>query len=393
MGGPAHQAALLSGRRFHPDRYETLLVHGRIPEGERSAAFLSEREGATMRYLPTLIQPISPVYDSRAIASLVKLIRGFRPDIVHTHTAKAGFMGRSAIVAAFPRGGRPKVVHTFHGHVLEGYFGPGRAALYRRLETGLARVTDRLIGVSEATIDDLVRLGVAPREKFTRVPLGLDLDAIAEPADGLRERTRSDLGIGEAEVACIFVGRIAPIKRVDRLLDAFAGAYEQVPRLRLLVVGDGPDRTELEARARTLGIANRVSWLGYRSDLDALFAAADLGVLSSDNEGTPVSLIEAGAAGLPAVATDVGGVAEVVEPGCGAVVPAGDTAAISSALAELARDDGARIAAGERARGRILDTYSYASLRRAIDGIYSELLGGGSGAASPDSERDVRISA
>ena len=375
LGGPAHQVALLSGRRFYPDRYETVLVHGRLPDGEESAADISHREGARLRYLPTLGQPVSPVEDSRSIASLARLIRGFRPHIVHTHTAKAGFIGRSAVVAATPRGRRPKLVHTFHGHVLEGYFGPRRAGAYRRLERCLAGITDRMIGVSEATIDDLVRLGIAPREKFTRVPLGLDLDRIAEPEPGLRERTRSDLGIAADDVVAVFVGRIAPIKRVDRLVDAFADACGSAPNLRLLVVGDGPDRPELEARAAALGIGGRIDWLGYRSDLEALFAAADIGVLTSDNEGTPVSLIEAGAAGLPAVATDVGGVREVVGEGCGIVVAPGRTATFSSALAERALDEGRRRDAGTRASERMLGTYSFPALRDRIDEVYRDVLG------------------
>ena len=376
MGGPSHQAALLSGRRFLPDRYETLLVHGRLPDGEESAVFQAQREGARLHYLPSLGQPISPVDDSRAIAGSASLLRDFRPHIVHTHTAKAGFIGRSAAVAAFPRQVLPKLVHTFHGHVLEGYFGAGRSWLYRQLERNLARITDRLNGVSEATIEDLVRLRVAPREQFIRVPLGLDLDSIATPAAGLREETRRGLGVADSDVACIFVGRLAPIKRVDRLLDAFAGALVAAPRLRLLIVGDGADRPELEARARGLGIGGRVHWLGYRSDLTALFAAADLGVLTSDNEGTPVSLIEAAAAGLPAVATDVGGVREVVAAGCGSVVPPSDTAGISAALADLALDEGRRTEIGAAAKARALETYSYSNLRANIDGVYSRLMSG-----------------
>jgi len=187
MGGPAHQAGLLSGRRFHPERYRTLLVHGSLAPGEESLAAIAEEEGATMRFLPELRQSVQPAHDPRALLKLIRIARAFRPDVVHTHTAKAGFLGRQAALAVRPR---PAIVHTFHGHVLEGYFGPAKTRLYLELERALARVSDRLIGVSQATVDDLVRLGVAPREKFLVLPLGLDLDRFAEPALGSRAETR-----------------------------------------------------------------------------------------------------------------------------------------------------------------------------------------------------------
>jgi glycosyltransferase involved in cell wall biosynthesis len=283
----------------------------------------------------------------------------------------AGFLGRQAALAVRPQ---PAIVHTFHGHVLEGYFGPAKARLYLELERALARVSDRLIGVSQATVDDLVRLGVAPRERFQVMPLGLDLDRLAEPAPGLRDETRRELGVGEDEVLLVFVGRFAPIKRLDLLLDAFARARAAEPRLRLAIVGDGGERPALERRAGELGIGGDVRLLGYRRELHPFFAAADLAVLSSDNEGTPVSLIEAAAAGLPAVATNVGGVAEVVIPETGTVVPAGDPDALATAIGKMAADPERRRAAGQAARTRALSKYSAQRLIADVDALYRELL-------------------
>ncbi|HEX7244595.1 MAG TPA: glycosyltransferase [Solirubrobacterales bacterium] len=376
MGGPAHQAGLLSGRRFDSERYRTLLVHGSLAPGEASLAGIAKEEGATMRFLPEMRQSVHPLDDPWALAKLIRVARAFRPDIVHTHTAKAGFLGRQAALAVRPR---PVIVHTYHGHVLEGYFGAAKTRLYLELERAMARVSDRLIGVSQATVDDLVRLGVARLEKFQVLPLGLDLDRLAEPATRSRVEARQDVGLGEEEVLLAFVGRFAPIKRLDLLLDAFARARAAEPRLRLAVVGDGDERAGLERQANELGVAVDVRFLGYRRDLRPVLAAADLAVLSSDNEGTPVSLIEAAAAGLPAVATDVGGVSEVVSEDTGILVPPNDPQALADAITSLATDPTRRQEAGQAARKRALDRYSAARLIADVDSLYQELLKGETG--------------
>jgi glycosyltransferase involved in cell wall biosynthesis len=373
MGGPAHQAALLSGRRFPSDRYETLLVHGTLAPGEASLADLAEAEGATMRFAGELRQPVQPLRDSQALLKLIRLARDFKPDVVHTHTAKAGFLGRQAALAVRPR---PAIVHTYHGHVLEGYFGPAKARLYLELERALARVSDRLLGVSRATVDDLVRLGVAPPEKFRVLPLGLDLDPLAEPDEALRAASRSELGVGAGEILLAFVGRVVPIKRLDLLLRALAQAMESEQRLRLAVVGDGDERPRLERQAAELGIAAEVLFLGYRRELRPIFAAADIAVLSSDNEGTPVSLIEAAAAGLPAVATDVGGVREVVSEDTGIIVPRGGVGELANAMVEMAADPQRREECGRAARRRALGRYGADRLLGDVDALYQELVGG-----------------
>jgi glycosyltransferase involved in cell wall biosynthesis len=236
MGGPAHIAALLAGRRLDPGRYDTLLVHGSLAPGEASLSDLAEEEGAAMRFVGELQQPVNPVRDSQALLKLVRLVRDFKPHIVHTHLAKAGFLGRQAALTVRPR---PVIVHTYHGHVLEGYFGARRAALYLRLERAMARVSDRLIGVSQATVDDLVRLGVAAPDKFRVIRLGLDLEPLAglEVGEGLA--LRAELGLGYDHVLLAFVGRVVPIKRLDLLLRALAQARESEPRLRLAPGSNG----------------------------------------------------------------------------------------------------------------------------------------------------------
>lgn len=373
LGGPAHQAAYLSGRRFDPERFETLLVHGRLAPGEESMADLAREEGARMIHLPTLRQPIEPPADARAFGALIRIVNRFRPHIVHSHTAKAGLVARAAALAA--PGRRPALVHTFHGHVLEGYFGPAKTRLFRDLERALGRRTDRLIGVSEATVDDLVRLGVAPRERFEVIPLGLDLSPYEHLDPGPGASLRRELGVADDQVLAVFVGRVVPIKRLDVLLRALAVARSRGAKVHLAVVGDGEMRPDLERLARELRTDDAVHFLGYRRDLAPVLSAADLAVLSSDNEGTPVSLIEAGAAGVPAVATDVGGVAEVVEDGGWLVAPR-DPDRMGVALAELAGDGARRRRMGKLAQERALREHGVDRLIDDVSGLYRALRAG-----------------
>ena len=371
VGGPAHHVSILSGR-LDPERYETLLLAGRLGRGEGSFEQLAERHGASVQYVDGLAPELDAAGDSRALRSLAATMRRYRPDIVHTHTAKAGTLGRLA--ARLALGPRPIVVHTYHGHVLAGYFGPAKTAAFRTVERALAPLSDRLVGVSQATVDELVALRIARRTRFSVIPIGLDLDAFleAEGADGAG--FRAEVGAGPDDVLAVFAGRLAPIKRVDVLLEALAVAREQAPALRLAIVGDGELRGELEAHARELGLDEAVAFCGFRSDLPRIAAACDLAVLSSDNEGTPVALIEAGAAARPAVSTDVGGVADIVRPETGLLVAPGDAAGLGAAMGRLATDRGLREHMGRAARAHVRERYRAERLVRDVDALYGELL-------------------
>jgi glycosyltransferase involved in cell wall biosynthesis len=373
MGGPAHHVGLL-GSRLDPERYETLLLHGELGAGEDSLEDSVRARGAAMARVPGLRPELRPHDDARALGALVRAIRRLRPDIVHTHTAKAGMLGRLAAVMA--GGPRPMIVHTYHGHVLEGYFGPVKNATYRDLERRLATVSNALVGVSSATVDDLVRLGIAPREQFRVIPIGLDLEPFlsATLQDG-GAAFRHEAGVQDGDVLLTFVGRLVPIKRVDVLLRAFAHARGKGAPVRIAVVGDGELRPELEALASDLGVADRVWFAGYRASMVPVAAGSDIAVLSSDNEGTPVSLIEAGAAAKPAVATRVGGVPDVVTPRTGIVASAGDPKALGEGIATLAGDSGARVKMGESAREHVAQRFSIERLVEDVEALYDELLG------------------
>jgi glycosyltransferase involved in cell wall biosynthesis len=371
MGGPAHHVGLLSGL-LDPSRYETLLATGRVGPGEASLAQVAERFGTRPYVLRSLGPELDPLKDGLTLRDLIGLIRAFRPDIVHTHTAKAGIVGRAAAVIA--PGERPLIVHTYHGHVLEGYFGRAQAAVYRGLEHAAARPSDCLIGVSQGTVDDLVRLRVAPRARFRVIPLGLDLAPFLELSDSAGLGLRSELGLADDEILATFVGRLVAIKRVDVLLRAQAHARSLGAPLRLAVVGDGPLRASLEKLAHELGVGPSVSFLGYRRDMTAVAAATDIGVLASDNEGTPVSLIELAAAGRPVVATDVGGVADVVTPETGLLADRGDAVGLGQAVARLALNPADRAGMGRSGRQHVASRYSASRLVADIDALYGELL-------------------
>lgn len=373
VGGPAQHVSLLGGR-LDRERYESLLLSGDLGPGEASFEALADRHGARHERVPCLGPEIDARRDARALASLTRTMRRFRPHIVHTHTAKAGALGRLA--ARLALGPRAIVLHTYHGHVLSGYFGPRRTAMYRGIERALGRVSDCLIAVSQATVDELVALRVAPPERFRVVPLGLDLDRFLriDPSDRGRA-LRADLGVGDDEVLAVFVGRLVAIKRVDVLLRGLAHARTRRAPVRLAIVGGGDSRAELERTAAALGLGDLVTFTGLRHDLDMLAAATDVAVLSSDNEGTPVSLIEAAAAARPAVATAVGGVADVVAPATGMLVPARDARALGDALATLALDPRRRKRMGLAAREHVRERFDAGRLVADIDRLYLELLG------------------
>lgn len=371
MGGPSHHVGLL-GSRLDAERYETLLLHGDVPSDEDSLEEAVRARGVAMARVSGLSPELRVPDDARALGSLVRAIRRLRPDILHTHTAKAGVLGRTAAVIAGER--RPLVLHTYHGHVLEGYFGAARNCLYRGLERRLGPVSDALIGVSQATVDDLVRLGVAPRERFRVIPIGLELEPFIAATRANGVAFRQEASAADGDVLLTFVGRLAPVKRVDFLLRAFANARRLGAPVRLAIVGDGALRNQLESLARELGVRSKVYFAGYRTDMVAVAAASDIAVLTSVNEGTPVSLIEAAAAATPAVATRVGGVPDVVVDGTGVTTAPEDVGELGRALAELASDPETRLEWGANARRHVASRYSANRLVLEIEQLYEELM-------------------
>jgi glycosyltransferase involved in cell wall biosynthesis len=372
VGGPAlHVTYLTEGLAGRG--YETTLVAGDVARGEASMAFVAARRGLSVVRAPGLSREVSPLHDLAAVLRLAQLIRREQPDILHTHTAKAGAVGRLA--AALSGRARPRVVvHTFHGHVLSGYFGRAGSAFFRIVETALARASDALVAVSPQVRDDLVAIGVAPASRFAVVRLGIDLEPrvrdAGDPAEGRRL-----LGIAPGRFVVAWFGRMTAVKRVDDLVDVLGRLRELGVDACLLLVGDGGDRERVEERAHEQGLARHCFFLGYQENVAPWYAVADAVVLTSANEGTPVTIIEALAAGRPVVATDVGGVRDVVRDGAdGYLVPVGDTDAMASRLAEIADDQLLAARLGTTGRARVLERYAVSRLVEDIDVLYRSLL-------------------
>lgn len=313
VGGPAIQVITLT-KHLSNYGYATTLVRGREEPDEGNMDHLADKLGVRPVLVPWMRR--NPGWcDLPAMVALVRIIRRERPQIVHTHAAKGGTLGRLAtMIARWGAGPRPVLIHTYHGHSLAGYFSPRTAAVYRRIEWFLGRHTTRLIAVSEEVRNELVSMGVAPASKFEVVPLGFDLSrfAVGEPIrKQMRETLRAELGIAPEARVVTLIARLVPIKRVDRFL-RLANGLRDLPDIRFLIVGDGELRDSLKHSAEAKSLGDRLIWTGFRRDMPAVCFASDVIVQTSDNEGTPVSLIEAQAAGVPVVSTRVGGSASVV---------------------------------------------------------------------------------
>lgn len=374
VGGPARHVVLLD-RGLRGRGHDTRLVHGSLAPGEASLEHLAVESGLPTTKIRELGRRVSPVSDLRAFAQLLRLVFREAPDVIHTHTAKAGTLGRLAagmFNITRPRRRRCLVVHTFHGHVLTGYFRPTTNIAIRLAERTLARMTDRVVTISPAQRDDIVnRFRVAVASRTTMIPLGLDLAALAR-LDAAAPQLRGQLGIPERAPVIGYVGRFVPIKDLATLIGAFAQVVQHVPDAVLLMVGDGPVRSELESLVATLSLQRQVHFLGWIEELAPLYATIDICALASLNEGTPVALIEAMAAAKAVVATRVGGIADVVEhERTGLLVPPGDPEALADAIARLAADPGERCRMGAAGRQAVVARFSHERLVDDIDRLYT----------------------
>jgi glycosyltransferase involved in cell wall biosynthesis len=372
MGGPALHVSYLS-KGLAPRGYETTLVAGKLARGEDSMAFVADELGLRVVTVADLHRDVSPIYDPAAAVRLVHEIRRVRPHILHTHTAKAGAVGRAAALLAGDAR-PPVVVHTYHGHVLTGYFDPLRTRIFRETERALAKHSTRLIAVGPQVRDDLVGLGVAAPEKFSVIRLGIDLESRIL-LDDRRAEFRRLFGIPEERFVVGWIGRMTAIKRVPDILVSFKKLRDSGVDATLCLVGDGPDRIAAEELAASLGIVRDTLFVGYQRDVAPYYAFFDTLVLPSANEGTPVVAIEALAARRPVVATRVGGIPDVVSDGVdGFLVEVGDTDALAERLRRLAQDPELRRTMGAAGRAHAVPRYRVERLVDDVDALYRELL-------------------
>ena len=398
VGGPAKHVAWLTAG-LQDSEWETLLVAGSVPPGEEDMSYFAAALGVQPVLLKEMSREIS-FKDAVTIWRLYRLFQRERPDVVHTHTAKAGTVGRAAgllyrWLTPATLLGRPRhcyFVHTYHGHIFHGYYGPLKTRLFLLIEKLLARlITNRIVVVSEQQRREIHEtFGVGRREQFAVVPLGLDLSSFAD-SEKRREVFRNELGVRANQILVGIVGRLTEIKNHELFLDAVArfnaGLAETDDRVRFVVIGDGARREALQRTTATLGLSDQVIFAGSRRDAENFYAGLDVVALTSKNEGTPLTLIEAMANGIPVISTAVGGVVDLIGPPesesgssaqyricCrGVMVQPNDSEAFAAGLKRLVNDSELRKSIGARGREFVTQNYSRERLLDDIRALYRGL--------------------
>jgi glycosyltransferase involved in cell wall biosynthesis len=373
VGGAALHVLQLA-REQERRGHDVVVVAGTLAAGEESMEYVADDLGVDLLRLPVLQRELSLRADPAAILALRRIIGERRPDVLHTHTAKAGATGRLAAVSS----GRAKpraVVHTYHGHVLSGYFSRRWERVFRWIERGLAPTSGTLIAVSDEVRDDLVGFGVAPARRFAVVPYGFDLPPWGPEDDEARASIRAELGAGDETFVVGWAGRLTAIKRPLDLIRTLRELLDRDVDAVLVLVGDGEDRPRVEALAAELGVADRCRLVGFQKSIRPWYASFDALLLTSANEGTPVVAIEALAAARPVVATRAGGTGTVVRNGeSGYLEAIGDTQALADRLAALALDPALRERMGAAGADDVRARFAVGRMADDVEAIYRRLL-------------------
>lgn len=372
IGGPTYNATFLT--RFMPDDFETLLVGGLPEPDETDSLHIPRSYGVEPILIPEMKRLPDPASDRAAYKRLKEIIREFRPDIVHTHAAKAGALGRKAAKAC----GVPVIVHTYHGHVFHSYFSPWKTQLYKFIERRLARHSDGIIAISPLQKAELaLEHRICPPEKITVIPLGFDLQKFQENLPEKRRLTRENYALTDDDTAVAIVGRLAPVKNHGLFLDAVEKVLAKGIRMRVFIVGDGSERAAIAERVVRLNerFGDFILMTSWITDIATFNAGMDIICLSSDNEGTPVSLIEAQAGNLPVISTDVGGVRDILKDGeTGFVVPKRDGGAFAEKLELLIENKEIREKMSQNGWTFVEEQFNYMTLARNMTAYYRTLL-------------------
>ena len=305
IGGPTYNATFLTA--FLGDEFETKLVGGLPDVGEADSLYILEKYNVDPVLIKEMVRLPNLKSDREAYKRLKQIIKEYKPDIVHTHASKAGALGRKAAKSC----GVPIIVHTFHGHVFHSYFGKVKTAIFKSIERNLARKSDAIVAISQIQKKELTEIHkICSPEKVTVVPLGFDLQQFHDKGISERDRIRKEFNIDEDDVAIAIIGRLAPVKNHAFFLNVIQDALEKTTKsIKCFIVGDGPEREFIEGRVKVINekYNNRVNLTSWISDVASFNAGMDIICLTSKNEGTPVSLIEAQASGIPVITTEVGG--------------------------------------------------------------------------------------
>jgi len=347
-------------RNLPKDEFEHRLYTGWCAEDEADYLDTQASDVEAIR-IEGLGRAVKPGDDLRALRHLVREVREFRPHIIHTHTAKAGALGR---VAARLSGVGSATVHTFHGHLLHGYFSPAKTKAVIQLERALASRTDRLVAVGPQVRDDLLEAGIGQADQFAVIPPGLEL-----PTGRPRDVMRAEFGLDPHAPVIAFIGRLTQIKRPDRFVEVVRQVTSQRSDVQFLVAGAGDQAEVIEHAARVLPI----TMLGWRSDVQDVLAASDAVLLTSDSEGTPLSLIQAGMAGLPVIASRVGSVPDVVQDGTTGWLADPTVDALSQVTVEALEEPLERLRRGEAAARICRESYGVHRLADDHARLYEDI--------------------
>ena len=381
IGGPSKNAVYLT-RYMQPD-FDTMLVIGGKEDHEQDADFLATANNIQPTCIPQMKRPISPREDWAAYQKLKKLIRDFKPDIVHTHAAKSGALGRLAA----KHSGVPVIVHTFHGHIFHSYFNSLKTNFFIRTERYLGGLSDAIVAISDVQKKELsAEFRIAAAEKFRVIPLGLDLDNFKIEREVKRIRFRTEFGLDEDTVAIGIIGRLVPVKNHSLFLAGLKYVLNNsTTKVKAFIIGDGESRAAIEKLANTFGIKfsqhtdkehpHPLVFTSWRTDVDTICAGLDIIALTSLNEGTPVSLIEAQAAGKPIVSTRVGGIADVVlENRTALLSDITDEKAFCNNLLQLVNDISMREKFSNAGQDYVLNKFGYQRLVADMSNLYHDLL-------------------
>ena len=362
VGGPAVLVADLM-RNFDSQKVHAVLVTGYCDENESDYLDVVARDISAIR-VPGLGRSVSPIKDLSAFFLLVKEIRKFKPDVIHTHTAKAGVLGRVAGLIAAPRAKR---VHTFHGHLLHGYFGSGKTILVIFVEKLLAHFTVRLIAIGNSVKRDLLEVGVGSASKFEVIFPGLQSFQIHP-----KMKARQLLGLEPDKKYFVFVGRLTQIKRPDRLLDLARFLKVNYSDSHILIAGAGELLVTIKSESDAEGLP--MTFLGWRNDIDLILSAADIAILCSDNEGIPLALIQAAQAGLPIISTDVGSVSDIVTHGVNGILTETTSVSLISAAKSLLDSASMRDEFGKSGQKRAGQYFTSEAMVKHHERLYSQIV-------------------
>jgi glycosyltransferase involved in cell wall biosynthesis len=362
VGGPAVLVADLM-RNFDPKLVNAVLVTGYCDKNESDYLDEVAKDVKAVR-VPGLGRSVSPLRDVSAFFLLMKEIRKFKPDVIHTHTAKAGVLGRVAGLLAVPTAKR---VHTFHGHLLHGYFSKSKTQLVVFVEMFLALITFRMIAIGNSVKKDLVEAGIGTDSKYEVIFPGLQTLKVSS-----KEAAKRSLGLGSEKTYLVFVGRLTQIKRPDRLIEIARYLKANQPNSQILIAGAGELLKTIEGVSASEGLP--MTFLGWRNDIDLILGAADIAILCSDNEGIPLTLIQASQAGLPIVSTDVGSVSDIVIDGVTGFLTEVSSGGLIQGITRLLEEPKLRHTFGKAGEQRARDFFSSRSMVENHQRLYSQSL-------------------